>query len=95
MLFRGRLAAPFAFAAQEPESLEAALFEPEAIPWDQLAFSSVSIALRRRVVHAAGSGQDCAAVRGWVGMCHGRRCLRSGMLSCRALMLPAVNLMHP
>lgn len=56
VLFRGRLAAPYTFAAQDPESLEAALFEPEAIPWDQLAFSSVTIALRRRVVQRAGRG---------------------------------------
>lgn len=49
VLFRGRLTAPFTFAAREPESLEAALFEPEAIPWDQLAFSSVSIALQSYV----------------------------------------------
>ncbi|EFN59419.1 hypothetical protein CHLNCDRAFT_18991, partial [Chlorella variabilis] len=46
VLFRGRLAPPFTYAAQQPESLEAALFAPEEIPWDQLAFSSVSIALR-------------------------------------------------
>ncbi|KAL4430953.1 hypothetical protein ABPG75_006209 [Micractinium tetrahymenae] len=53
VLFRGRLAAPYTFAAREPESLEAALFEPEAIPWDQLAFSSVSIALRSYIADLA------------------------------------------
>ena len=47
ILFRGRLAAPHTYAAQLPESLEAALFAPEDIPWGELAFSSVSIALRR------------------------------------------------
>jgi len=47
ILFRGRLAPPYTFAAQQPESLEAALFAPQDIPWDQLAFSSVSIALRK------------------------------------------------
>lgn len=47
LLFRGRLAAPFTFAAQLPESLEARLFAPDQIPFDQLAFSSVSIALKR------------------------------------------------
>ncbi|KAL4859456.1 Nudix hydrolase 23 [Chlorella vulgaris] len=46
LLFRGRLAAPFTFAAQLPESLEARLFAPDQIPFDQLAFSSVSIALK-------------------------------------------------
>lgn len=47
LLFRARLAPPFTFAARQPESLEAALFAPADIPWAQLAFSSVSIALRR------------------------------------------------
>ena len=47
LLFRARLAPPFTFAAREPESLEAALFRPEDIPWDSLAFSSVSIALKQ------------------------------------------------
>lgn len=47
LLFRARLAPPFTFAACEPESLEAALFRPEDIPWDSLAFSSVSIALKQ------------------------------------------------
>ena len=47
LLFRARLAPPFTFAARAPESLEAALFRPEDIPWDQLAFSSVSIALKQ------------------------------------------------
>lgn len=46
ILFRARLAPPYTFAAQLPESLEARLFAPEEIPFDQLAFSSVSIALR-------------------------------------------------
>ncbi|PRW58187.1 nudix hydrolase chloroplastic-like [Chlorella sorokiniana] len=49
LLFRARLAPPFTFAAREPESLEAALFRPEDIPWDSLAFSSVSIALKHYV----------------------------------------------
>lgn len=47
LLFRARLAPPFTFAAQQPESLEAALFAPHEIPFDELAFSSVAIALRR------------------------------------------------
>ena len=63
VLFRGRLAPPFTYAAQQPESLEAALFAPEEIPWDQLAFSSVSIALRR-CAWAGGGGGGMAGV-GW------------------------------
>lgn len=46
LLFRARLAPPFTFAARQPESLEAELFSPAEIPWDQLAFSSVAIALQ-------------------------------------------------
>ncbi|PSC68287.1 Nudix hydrolase chloroplastic [Micractinium conductrix] len=53
ILFRGRLAAPHTYAAQLPESLEAALFAPEDIPWGELAFSSVSIALRSYVADLA------------------------------------------
>jgi ADP-ribose/FAD diphosphatase len=45
VLFRGRLAPPYTFAARQPESLEARLFAPDHIPWDSLAFSSVAIAL--------------------------------------------------
>jgi hypothetical protein len=47
VLFRGRLAPPYTFAARQPESLEARLFAPDHIPWDSLAFSSVAIALER------------------------------------------------
>lgn len=36
ILFRARLAPPYTFAAQHPESLEAALFAPEDIPFDQV-----------------------------------------------------------
>lgn len=46
MLFRARLAPPYAFSARQPESLEARLFAPEDIPWAELAFSSVATALR-------------------------------------------------
>jgi ADP-ribose/FAD diphosphatase len=46
VLFRARLAPPYVFAAQLPESLDARLFSPCEIPWDQLAFSSVAMALR-------------------------------------------------
>lgn len=62
LLFRARLAEPFTFSAREPESLEARLFAPEDIPWDQLAFSSVSIALKRCVLGGGcgrgGGGQE-------------------------------------
>ena len=43
--FSGRLLTP-EFAAGE-ETLEARLFAPEAIPWEELAFPSVRIALER------------------------------------------------
>ncbi|QDU66580.1 NUDIX hydrolase [Engelhardtia mirabilis] len=43
-LFRASLAEP-GFAAG-PESLEVRLFEPEAIPWDELAFPVIDFALR-------------------------------------------------
>jgi ADP-ribose/FAD diphosphatase len=53
LLFRGRLAAPFTFAAQQPESLEARFFNPADIPFDQLAFSSVSTALQQYLADLA------------------------------------------
>ena len=46
ILFRARLAPPFTFAAQAPESLEARLFALDEIPWGELAFSSVQMALK-------------------------------------------------
>lgn len=74
MLFRGRLTAPFTFAAREPESLEAALFEPEAIPWDQLAFSSVSIALQRCGAEGGRAGLlPCAEAHPGGGASHAVR----------------------
>jgi len=45
ILFRAQLAAPFTFSPGT-ESLETALFEPQDIPFDQIAFSSVSLTLR-------------------------------------------------
>lgn len=36
LLFRARLAPPFTFAAQAPESLETRLFPLEDIPWDEV-----------------------------------------------------------
>eukprot|EP00884_Botryococcus_braunii_P011226 jgi/Botrbrau1/20103/Bobra.0173s0007.1 len=45
ILFRARLLPPFTFGSG-PESLETVLMKPEDIPFDQIAFSSVSIALR-------------------------------------------------
>ena len=48
ILFRARLAFPFKFAASvEPETLETRLFGIDEIPFDELAFSSVDIALRK------------------------------------------------
>jgi len=48
VLFRSTLAAPFTFAAG-PETLEVALFEPKDIPFDDLAFSSITITLQHFV----------------------------------------------
>lgn len=45
VFFRGRLAEPV-FGAGE-ETLESRLFRPEEIPWAELAFPSVTIALER------------------------------------------------
>lgn len=36
LLFRAKLAAPFTFAAVEPETLETALFAPDEIPFDEV-----------------------------------------------------------
>ncbi|GBF90822.1 nudix hydrolase, chloroplastic [Raphidocelis subcapitata] len=46
LLFRARLAPPFTHSDATAESLDVRLFEPGAIPWRELAFSSVSVALR-------------------------------------------------
>lgn len=48
VFFRGTLAEPFTFAAG-PESSEVQLFAPEDIPFDELAFSSVTMTLRQWV----------------------------------------------
>ena len=66
LLFRARLAAPFTFAAQQPESLEARLFSPADIPFDQLAFSSVSTALRQYLADLA-AGTFTVHHGGWAG----------------------------
>jgi ADP-ribose pyrophosphatase YjhB (NUDIX family) len=44
MMYRATLLGDFAPGA---ESLEVALFEPDAIPWDEIAFHSVRFALRK------------------------------------------------
>lgn len=56
ILFKAKLAAPFTFSSG-PESLEVALFEPDSIPFDQIAFSSVSITLRHYL--QVGSSTHC------------------------------------
>lgn len=48
IMFRARLVAPFTFSAGQ-ESLETRLFDPQDIPFDQIAFSSISITLRKYV----------------------------------------------
>lgn len=56
LIYRAHLARPE--IAPGTESLEVDLFEPRAIPWDSLAFPSVTWALRH---HAeAPEGHDCA-----------------------------------
>lgn len=48
IFFRARLAEPYTFSSG-PESQEVALFSPEDIPFDDIAFSSVYITLKRWV----------------------------------------------
>lgn len=48
IFFRGRLAAPFTFEAG-PESEDVRLFAPDGIPFDNIAFSSVSLTLKQWV----------------------------------------------
>ncbi|KAL0051530.1 hypothetical protein WJX82_009389 [Trebouxia sp. C0006] len=45
ILFRARLAAPYSFSPGE-ETLQTELFQPKDIPFDQIAFSSISLALQ-------------------------------------------------
>lgn len=45
LFFRAQLKPPYHFAAQAPESIDAKLFPVDEIPFDELAFSSVSLAL--------------------------------------------------
>ncbi|EFJ46901.1 hypothetical protein VOLCADRAFT_44814, partial [Volvox carteri f. nagariensis] len=45
ILFRAQLAPPYTYSSG-PESLEVALFAPDDIPFDQIAFSSVAVTLR-------------------------------------------------
>ncbi len=52
VFFRGRLARP-EFGAGE-ETLEARLFQPEELPWDEIAFPSVRIALEEYLRESAG-----------------------------------------
>jgi 8-oxo-dGTP pyrophosphatase MutT (NUDIX family) len=51
LFYRGRMATPH-FSAGE-ESLEASLCHPDQIPWNELAFRSVSICLERYVADRA------------------------------------------
>jgi len=46
ILFRAKLLPPFKIASKTSESLETRLFSPAAIPFDDIAFSSVALALR-------------------------------------------------
>ncbi|KAK9839840.1 hypothetical protein WJX81_005356 [Elliptochloris bilobata] len=48
LLFRARLMPPYTHAAGE-ESLETAMFLPDDIPFDQIAFTSIGVALRHFV----------------------------------------------
>jgi ADP-ribose pyrophosphatase YjhB (NUDIX family) len=53
LFYRGRMASPH-FAAGE-ESLEVSLYQPEQIPWNELAFRSVALCLERYLAdHASG-----------------------------------------
>jgi len=46
ILFRAKLLAPFTIQSETAESLESQLFDPADIPFQDIAFSSVSLALR-------------------------------------------------
>ena len=46
MIFRAELAAPHTYASG-PESEEVALFAPDDIPFDSIAFSSISLTLKQ------------------------------------------------
>ncbi|KAK9806792.1 hypothetical protein WJX72_002881 [[Myrmecia] bisecta] len=48
ILFRAKLLEPYTFGPGE-ESLETLLFRPEEIPFEQIAFSSIAVALRHYV----------------------------------------------
>jgi ADP-ribose/FAD diphosphatase len=48
LIFRAELAAPHTFAAG-PESKEVALFSPDEIPFDSIAFSSINLTLKQWV----------------------------------------------
>lgn len=81
ILFRAQLAPPFTFSPGH-ETTEVQLFAPDSIPWDSLAFSSVTITLRNVVedmasgtwhVHhggwsVAGAGRRCSAHHGTLGL---------------------------
>lgn len=57
LLFRARLAHPFTWSAQLPESTEVAFFDLDSIPFKELAFSSVALALSRYIEeHKRGGG---------------------------------------
>lgn len=45
LFFRAQLKPPYHFAAQSPEAIDAKFFAVNEIPFDELAFSSVSLAL--------------------------------------------------
>ena len=51
LFYRGRMSSPH-FAAGE-ESLEVSLCHPDQIPWNELAFRSVSLCLERYLVDRA------------------------------------------
>lgn len=46
ILFRAKLKSPYSITTETAESLEARLFAPGDIPFDEIAFSSVTLALR-------------------------------------------------
>ncbi len=54
LIYLSRLAAPG--FAPGPESLEVELFEPDRIPWQELAFPTVHWALRRAMALGEGDG---------------------------------------
>lgn len=94
ILFRAELAPPYSFAAQAPESLDAALFEPSRIPWDEVPAGGAAFLLLGR---GGRRGDPCRGLRRpWLvdGATSGARLQRLGPLAV-VLLSPRRSLRSP